>query len=278
MASLFRYILIAIVTVVSTPAVAVSTDWIEVHGGAVRLIFDGTREGTAYRGGIEFLLEPGWHTYWRNPGEAGIPPQIDGSGSSNLQSLDIRFPVPDIYNDGFSTSVVYHDGIILPLFAVPADAGQPIQLDLSMFFGVCKDICVPGDAEFSLQLEPGMKEDRLGARLIERDLKRVPKSVAMSESPITAIDIVNLDGAPVAHIQTSAPKDGETPDLFAAGPSGSYIGLPLLRAQSADRVSWDLDLTGLKPSESGVAYLDLLWVKNGSGLAVRHILPETSSN
>ena len=46
-------------------------------------------------GGIEIALEPGWYTYWRNPGEAGVPPVFDFSGSENVASVDVMYPAPD---------------------------------------------------------------------------------------------------------------------------------------------------------------------------------------
>ncbi|MEM9633889.1 MAG: protein-disulfide reductase DsbD domain-containing protein, partial [Pseudomonadota bacterium] len=205
-------------------------------------------------------------TYWRYPGEAGIPPQITLTDTENLREVEILYPVPERYSDGFSESIVYHDGIVLPIRITPEDAKQKVRVDIDLFFGICKDICVPGDATLALNLDPSADKDTLAAKLIERDLANVPHT---SEADGLKIESVSLTGEDRLVIETRV-KEGSTPELFVAGPEGSYIGLAKLASQSGNQVTWHLSTKGLK---SGKDDDHLRLVLAIEGKAIEHLEP-----
>jgi len=99
---------------------------------------DGTRISA-----IQLTLAPGWKTYWRAPGDAGIPPEFNWRGSRNLNGVAISWPTPQVFEQNGMRSVGYAHQVILPLAISPKQAGKPVQINLSMDIGVCKDICVP---------------------------------------------------------------------------------------------------------------------------------------
>ncbi len=100
---------------------------------------------------IEFRLEPGWKTYWRNPGDSGLPPVFDWSASGNLAGLDLHWPAPQAIPSDDGVALGYHDRLVLPFTARPADPGQPVDLAVSVDFGLCKDICVPAHAALTAE-------------------------------------------------------------------------------------------------------------------------------
>lgn len=246
---------------------AAMTDWSEVHGGAVRLIAAGPIQDGHYLAGLEFLLEPGWHTYWRYPGEAGIPPQISTDGSTNIKTLEVLYPVPERYSDGFSQSIVYHDGIVLPIRVVPEDPDRPVSLHVEVFFGICKDICVPGDAAGSLVLSADADTDALAGRLIQRDLNRVPAAPAPEGLRVSAVTLNASGDRLVIEAQTGDALDA---DLFAAAPQGSYIALPSPAQRSAGKAVWTLPTKGLATTGSDAT---LRLVLSAGGKAVEHLEP-----
>ncbi len=258
------------------PVAAASSDWISVTGGAVRLISAGPPEAGVYHAGLEFSLDPGWHTYWRFPGEAGIPPQTDFSASSNVGAIEMKFPAPARYDDGFTTSIVYNDGVVLPMLVTPAAPGQPVTLKADVFFGVCKEICVPGNGSFELTLKPDAAADRVSAVLINRDLALVPTEVNADASAITSITTVPGSDAPVLTIEASVTGNG-TPDLFAEGPEGSYIGVPVLKDQTGNKAVWTLSTRGLAQTADG-SELTLVLVDNGQASESRHHISATLLN
>lgn len=108
-------------------------------------------DGTHYAA-FNITLAEGWKTYWRTPGDAGIPPIFDWSASDNLQGVDVSFPVPTVFYENGMRSVGYDDGVILPLALNAQDAGADIRLSGRMTIGVCLDICVPVELEFDTML------------------------------------------------------------------------------------------------------------------------------
>lgn len=249
------------------PAHAAMTGWTEVQGGAVRLIASGPLQDGRYQAGLEFLLDPGWHTYWHYPGEAGLPPQIDAGGSANLKHLEVLYPAPERYSDGFTTSIVYHDGIVLPLLVDPEDPGTPVSLAVEVFFGICKDICVPGEASLALELRPDGKTDDLAATLIARDLEAVPRTD--EETDLAILSVAPAASGEALTIVAKAPEDGE-PDLFAAAPEGSFIGLPKPAGAENGEAVWELSMKGLQTTETDNS---LRLVLKAGGRAIERLVP-----
>ncbi|MCK7610736.1 protein-disulfide reductase DsbD domain-containing protein [Roseibium sediminicola] len=246
---------------------AAMTDWTEVQGGAVRLIAAGPSSEGHYLAGLEFLLEPGWHTYWRAPGEAGIPPQISIDSSKNVKTLDVLYPVPERYSDGFSNSIVYHDGIVLPLLITPEAPEQTVSLSIDLFFGVCSDICVPGDAALTLDLNASMHADDLADRLIRRDLAAVPGPATSDDFRIRAVELG--ESGDTLRIEAEVGDHSNT-DLFAAGPEGSFIGLPEPAKRSGGKAVWMLSTKGLSTTADDTT---LRLVLSAGGKAIEHLEP-----
>lgn len=109
---------------------------------------DGTRIA-----GLRMTLAPGWKTYWRAPGDAGIPPSFDWSGSTNLRSVGVSFPTPTVFELSGLRSIGYFDMVILPLKITPLKPGEPIQLEARVELGVCKDVCLPETLHLSERLD-----------------------------------------------------------------------------------------------------------------------------
>jgi DsbC/DsbD-like thiol-disulfide interchange protein len=133
-----------------TPAFAAGTfdtDWSISAKSRARLIADA--EGA----GLEIALAPGAITYWRDPGEAGIPPTFDFSGSQNLERAEVEFPAPQrIPEPDGSVAFGYRDGVIMPIRATAADPGKPVRLVAKVDYAVCEKICLPAKASAEITL------------------------------------------------------------------------------------------------------------------------------
>ncbi|MGH1577751.1 protein-disulfide reductase DsbD domain-containing protein [Planktotalea sp.] len=92
---------------------------------------------------IKIDLEPGWHTYWRAPGDAGIPPTFNMQGSQNFKAAQVVWPRPQVYQQNGLRSIVYHDHVVLPLQVMPKSKGSDISLSATIDIGVCNEICIP---------------------------------------------------------------------------------------------------------------------------------------
>ena len=131
--------------------------WDTDQRSAVRLIAGSTGNGApTLRAGIEMRIDPGWKTYWRYAGDSGLPPSFDFSGSDNVKSATVLWPVPRRFPDGAGgNSIGYTGTIIFPVQVVPRAMGRPVLLRLKAAYGVCEKICVPAG---------GKRQFRLAAR------------------------------------------------------------------------------------------------------------------
>lgn len=106
--------------------------------------------------GLRIRLAEGWKTYWRSPGEAGIPPRFDWSGSTNVAALGVVWPHPKAFTLNGLTSIGYTGDVILPIEVTPRDAAAPVRLRLGLEIGVCEDVCIPAVGTFGIELSgPG---------------------------------------------------------------------------------------------------------------------------
>lgn len=118
---------------------------------------------------LDVRLEPGWKTYWRSPGDAGIPPAFDWQGSANLGRVEMLWPLPEVIDSGGERTLGYHERLVLPIRIAPARPGAPVELRAEVEMGICEDICVP--VSVSLRADPPRDAPD---PLIEAALARLP--------------------------------------------------------------------------------------------------------
>jgi DsbC/DsbD-like thiol-disulfide interchange protein len=185
--------------------------------------------GEAWLAGIEIALDPGFKTYWRNPGESGLPPRFDWDGSTNVAAVDVRWPAPSRHEDAAGVAYTYGRKVILPVVVRPREPGKPVELALSIEYGICKDICIPAHADLSLSLS-GQGPDRAA---IEEALARVPRLQGLGDGA----DLSVLSATPLADgrlglsVAVRAPA-GAQPVLFAEGPENWYVSASLPDGQN----------------------------------------------
>ncbi len=120
----------------------------------------GWRTGTGTQmAALELTLAPGWKTYWRAPGEAGIPPEFDWTGSQNIRSVAVHWPSPEVFDLNGMRTFGYRETLVLPIEFRPADAGRPVEVRARIDLGVCDDICVPMTVSVAGELATGAAPD-----------------------------------------------------------------------------------------------------------------------
>lgn len=117
-------------------------------------VLDGGRTASGgYQTALRLHLSEGWKTYWRAPGEAGIPPQFDWRGSENVGGVAISWPTPVVFDQSGMRSIGYHDQLVLPIEITPARPDAPVRLRGQVEIGLCKDVCIPGTLDFDHRLD-----------------------------------------------------------------------------------------------------------------------------
>src|ERR1700689_4239484 len=163
-----------------------ASPWQQDGHSATRLLA-GSRSGAVLLGGIAFQLQPGWKTYWRTPGDSGVPPRFDFSKSENIEAVTVLWPAPTKFDDGAGGhSMGYHNQIVLPLRIVAKNADRPVTLRADINYAVCEKICIPveANAELSFASVASTEDGTLSAAL-----DTVPKPASIGDpNPLTIRD------------------------------------------------------------------------------------------
>src|SRR5262249_40543167 len=173
------------------------------------------------RAGIEIRLAPGWHTYWRYPGDAGVPPRFDFAGSQNVKAVDVHWPAPQRLPEEAVTVIGYTGNVILPLTVVPQDRAKPVMLRIKLDYAVCEKLCIPAEGKAELMLSASASPQ--DAALVAAEA-RVPKKAALGAEAPLAIKSVRRENdglRPRIVVDVAAPA-GEPIALFVEGPTPEW--------------------------------------------------------
>ncbi len=252
-----RIVVALVLLLAASPAAASQTAWQEVAPGVrLRLIADDVEQpdGSALAG-LEIQMPGNTKTYWRVPGESGIPTSFDIGGSNGIASLSPVWPYPVIDHAAGYTDYVYYGPTVLPLsLKVVGDA--PV-LAASVTMGICSDVCTPVTASFTLPLRFGRADAAQQIRL-EQAMALAPipwpgPGDAVGEARVNPDDdtltvaLTDRDVDPASVIVDA----GDPPILFGApqkSRDGNAISLPLLGGDSAGLEGRPVQLIFLTPA------------------------------
>jgi DsbC/DsbD-like thiol-disulfide interchange protein len=245
----------ALLLVLSGPsafaASAFSTDWAQTAKSQVRLI-----AGRGDLAGFEIALSPGAITYWRDPGDAGLPPTLDFSASDNVASVEPEFPAPKRIKEADGGEAFGYDGdVVFPLRVEPRDPKKPMTLKLNADFAVCEKVCLPAKAH--LELKFPSSADSPFARAVDAALALVPHAVAPKD--FGALDPLDTGSWRLC----SAHEDGPPRELFVEAPTGWWFKVA---PEHADGGHDCFTLTiGDKPKDAALPVALRLTLTGGTG-------------
>jgi DsbC/DsbD-like thiol-disulfide interchange protein len=191
-----------------------------------RLFQAETSDGT-WNAGLAITLGNGWKTYWRMPGESGVPPQFDWSASSNLKAVTVGWPAPRRHSDAAGETIGYTDEVVFPLRIEPKDGARPVELELTLFYAVCKDVCIPAEAKLALAFAPAAQPNEADRQLLERFAARIPGTDASSLIPqVTSLRLAGTAAEPVLEVALASPVGPGDIDIFVEGHAMAYFRKP----------------------------------------------------
>jgi DsbC/DsbD-like thiol-disulfide interchange protein len=232
----------ALVCLLAAPAYAQDTSpWVvEAHSSA-RLLA-GSRNGAVLLGGIEIKLEHGWKTYWRTPGDSGVPPRFDFSKSENVEAVTILWPTPMKFDDGAGGfSIGYKKNVLIPLRVALKNPDKPVVLRVHLDYAVCEKLCVPVESQIEL---PFVSVASTEDSTLSAAMDTVPKPANVGDpNPLTIRD-VKRTGDKQVDVDVTAPDDKDVA-LFVEGPTLDWA-LPLPKhvkggGAGVQRFAFDLD-------------------------------------
>lgn len=203
---------------------------------------------------LRLRLAPGWKTYWRAPGDAGIPPTFDWSGSRNLAGVTLHWPAPDVFHTYGMRTIGYADELILPMELRPERQGEAIRLAAVVDLGICETVCIPAEIAVHANLSgAGAMDPVIRAALAERPVPATSagvRSVSCDVAPISdgvqltaRIEMPGIGGDEVALVEVGDPNVWVS-DPQVARASGTLVvradlvpprGVPLALDRSALR-------------------------------------------
>ncbi len=229
-------------------AAAIAADasaWSNDTRSSVRLIAGANKsDEPRLRAGIEIKLQPGWKTYWRYPGDSGVPPRFDFSGSDNLLRAKVLYPAPHLFTDETGNSLGYKDNVIFPVQVTPKQPGKPVTLRLKLDYAVCEKLCIPAEALAELSIGSGGSANDASLAAAEA---RVPKEVTATEAGLTARRINNAR-KPLVAVDLAA-EPNKPIAVFVEGPTAEWaLPIPMpAQGAPAGRRHFGFELDGLPP-------------------------------
>jgi len=223
-------LLVLLSLAIARPAFAATSSWDTERHGAARLIsaVEATGSSSQIDVGLQLRLTPGWHTYWRSPGDAGIAPSIDWKGSENFVGAEIAWPAPArLPSVGGLETVGYEDGVVLPIAVRLAKPGEPLHLHAEVDYASCKDICIPYHASLDLTLPAGLARPGPEAPLLVKARALVPGDLSAAQMDLLGAAVESKSGGAVLAVRlSSAGTPFSSPDLFIEGLRSGAPGHP----------------------------------------------------
>lgn len=184
----------------------------------MRLILMGADADGTYQAALQIEPKPGWITYWREPGDSGIPPQVTPAPDSPYRLTSMAYPIPVRIDTGEMRDVGYDAPVTLLMRFSGPPAERRQALDATAFIGICKNICIPFQAEFSV--EPSAQTDVEDALAIADAKSRLPEAPSHDFSVRSfslATDRKTLS------LELALPETERRPEIFVTGPAGTLL-------------------------------------------------------
>lgn len=245
-------------------AIAAETEWKDIGGGQARMIATLSPETGRVTGGVEINLREGWKTYWRSPGDSGIPPQFDFSKSEGFIHGETFLPAPTHIIGSEASYVGYKKNVTFIFHGQPT--GSTGKIELNLFLGVCEEICIPAQAQFEMPLSTLYQSDPETFVRLENASAKLPST----PSDAFKIQNINVTDANSLQISVKLPQSESAPQLFAEGPANWFIEPAKLLGHQDGMADFHLDLSHI-PSGSDIAKTQLRYTIAAGGKSIEEI-------
>ena len=169
---------------------------------------------------LHLEMAEGWKTYWRAPGESGIPPLFNWSGSENLAGVHILWPRPSVFAVNGMNTIGYKRELVLPIELTANNPGAPIHLRANIDLGVCRDICMPVQLDLTLELPDAGAPDRAIAAALH-DQPQTSHTAGLSAISCTVTPIA--DGLRLTAVIDIPTSGGQETTVFELPNSNIWV-------------------------------------------------------
>lgn len=250
-------------------ALAAQSEVVRTDSVSAQLIFaqDGVVPGAkTLSAAIIVDLEPGWKTYWRSPGEVGLPPTLTWTDASNIDDVEFLWPAPKRFDAFGIENFGYEDRVVFPLRVELMEAGIPTDARLVLDLLVCSDICVPQTLQLDVALPISSSRDDAARDTIAEALATVPTDGLPPQ--VTNVTAFTDEGPTQLTLEmTSARAFGEL-DIFPELGAESTFGKPDVRFSRDRRTAWMRFQINFADVEDGSFLTVTVVEQGGSAFAV----------
>lgn len=249
---------------------AMASAWSRSVNATMRLIAGGAvrQEDGKILAGLQLKLDKGWKTYWRSPGDSGVPPVFDWSASKNVGAARVLWPFPERVSDSTGTSNVYHDDVVFPIELTPKNPDRPIEFSVVAELGLCKDICVPSQTRLSLTIPSAAAMQGPFDSLLARALMRVPRTGGTELPVIEGVELDQSGAKPRLVFEVRYRPSAGGIDLFVEVGDESLPAPRLLDSAKEGRARLSIPLDAAEPARLKGQTLTVTLV---SGLEAREV-------
>ncbi len=222
----------------------------------VELLDGGWRDGKRLAA-VVMRLAPGWKTYWRVPGEGGLPPRFDFSGSANVDKVRVLWPAPKRFRSPVTGETIgFKRLVVFPLLITPKNRDEPMRLTLKLDYGVCGEMCMPATANVSLLLPPEPEVEQATRALIDEWLRKTPL-VDDGALKLAAVRLVREGDRPALEVALTGTGADAVSDMFVEGVDMAVFGPPRRIGEKNGAVVYRLRESGGLVSEEDFAHARL---------------------
>lgn len=220
------FVILAVPQAWAAPSATGSAE--QVH---VRLMsaVHGTGDLANVPAGLEVKLDGDWKTYWRSPGDAGLPPTLDWQGSGNLASATLLYPAPTRITVLGIQTFGYKHRIVFPIDVKPKQPGKPLDLKLKLDLLICAEQCIPKSFDLALTIPAGEATPTDDAQTIAQARSAVPADARAAGFSIAKIEEVSDKGAPALEVTAKSERPFEKPDIIPELKPDAQFGTPRVK-------------------------------------------------
>jgi len=214
------------------------TPWATNEGGRMRIVAMPPEPDGTMRGALQIEPSPGWITYWKEPGDAGIPPQVVFSKASGVTLSRVSYPVPKQIANGKLRDIGYDHPVTLPFELKVEDPEKQLNLGATAFIGLCRNICIPFQAEFSLALGPAKGTPVEEAMIINQATSKLPEAPS---DDFAVTHYAMTQGRGMLNLKLRLPEGTVAPpQVIVTGPQGHVLFDGINGRQDGEAYSLDM--------------------------------------
>lgn len=199
-----------------------SSSWIIDQYTKSRLFVGGyDKENKILHLGWQVTLKPGWKTYWRSPGDAGLPPQWTWRNPKNIRSIAVNWPLPEQSRLFDMNTYIYDNEVIFPIDVQIANDKNPFSITLDMTYMICNEICIPEEGRYDLEVSSfeNIKIPLYQKAQLDQFIAKVPLKISGKDV------VVRSDQNEKNNLLIELPDEfSQVENIFVEGPAGIVFG------------------------------------------------------